>query len=205
MDKETVVWPIESYNGNKVPILHTCIRGHEWKAHPSNILAGHGCPICTGKGSKTHEQYLQQLKDIDATVTPKEEYRTAQSLLEHECLICSFVWKTTPSSVVNQRTGCPKCSKTGFNPGVPANLYYIKIGKYYKIGITNKTISDRFRSDNDKPIKVLMLKHFEDGRDAKAKESEILKEFSPVYAGKYLRSGGNTELFDWDILQLDNI
>jgi len=39
--------PIESVN---YPILHKCIRGHEWRAKPNTILNGHGCAECNRKG-----------------------------------------------------------------------------------------------------------------------------------------------------------
>lgn len=203
-EREASAWPLELYAGNKIKILHECIIGHTWSVAPSNVIAGHGCPICTGKGSKTNDQYLQQLKENDIIYRPLEPYKTALEPIIHECPECSFQWSVCPSAIINNRTGCPKCSVTGFNPGRPATLYYIKIGKYYKLGITNKSIPERFKADSDKEIIILWQKHFENGTNARQKEQEIIKQFQTCDVGKYLKSGGNTELFDWDILQMEN-
>lgn len=40
---------LEEYINSQTPILHRCSIGHEWKARPSNILRGRGCPMCVDK------------------------------------------------------------------------------------------------------------------------------------------------------------
>ncbi len=104
-------------------------------------------------------------------------------------------------------SGCPQCSLTGFNPMKKAILYYVSInyGQYYKIGITNSTVKNRFIGDTQN-IKEIKTWEYEVGIDAKHAESKILKQF------KYARHkgqdkplhNGNTELFTHDILLLDS-
>jgi hypothetical protein len=55
---------------------------HEWSASPSNLLAGKGCIKCstirgTMKRTKCHEDFLRDLKQIDNTIMPLEEYVNA--------------------------------------------------------------------------------------------------------------------------------
>ena len=77
--------------------------------------------------------------------------------------------------------------------------------QYYKIGITNRNFSDRFSKDKDKNIVLLLSKLYSNGYIAKKVEKFILTKFknSRINAPNLLNGGGNTELFNIDILRLD--
>lgn len=51
---------IDQYIGAEIKILHKCkIDGHEWHVLPSNILSGHGCPVCNAsRGEREIINYL---------------------------------------------------------------------------------------------------------------------------------------------------
>lgn len=50
---------VGSYRGNKAKIECRCrICGNEWKAAPSNLLSGYGCPRCARTGTSFMEQFL---------------------------------------------------------------------------------------------------------------------------------------------------
>ncbi len=103
---------------------------------------------------------------------------------------------------------CPICNNNaGFNPKKPAILYYLRIcsGSAYKIGITNRTVIKRFEASDLEKIEVLKIVRYENGYDARAEETRILREFKYAqYQGVSLLSSGNTELFDRDVLGLDD-
>jgi hypothetical protein len=90
----------------------------------------------------------------------------------------------------------------------PAKLYYLKIEAgdkaLYKIGITTRKISERFRGDLRK-IKRLKVWTFKKAADALTIERNILKHCADfLYVGPpILTTKGNTELFTADILALD--
>lgn len=146
LSREVEAYPLELYIDSRTPISHSCIEGHEWKARPSNILSG---------------------------------------------------------------SGCPTCSKSGFDINKPAILYYIKIvdsnDTFYKVGITNRTVAERFELDKDKSITVLLEKSFSRGIHARNEEQLILSKFTNerIHMPGLLKSKGNTELFKQDILKLD--
>ncbi|SMN17415.1 hypothetical protein CRYPA_1595 [uncultured Candidatus Thioglobus sp.] len=76
-------------------------------------------------------------------------------------------------------------------------------GKGYKIGITNRTVAERFAGETDK-LEVVKTWYYESGKDARDKEREVLIEFKPMkYIGEPLLSSGNTEIFSQDVLMLD--
>lgn len=199
---------LEEYTGALTSILHECTNGHQWRARPSCILTGRGCPKCHSfNKTKTTNEYKKELTDRSIDFQLIEEYITAKTPTLHQC-INGHIWKAIPDGILRGR-GCPSCAPTGFNPDLPGTLYYIKIEKFpesfYKIGITNNTISKRFEKDRDKTITVLLEKHFEKGSDASKEEKEILQKYKSFRqnAPGFLKSGGNTELFEEDILGLD--
>jgi len=92
-------------------------------------------------------------------------------------------------------------------------LYYLKItyrdSVYYKIGITNRTINERFKVRELEKIEVIKTWEFGKGYEAFEKEQQILKQYDKFrYKGKerILESNGNSELFIKDILpEIENI
>ncbi len=198
---ESDAFRIEDYSGAHTPILHECVHGHTWKAQPSSILNGSGCPICN-TSTKSHETYQNQVpyKVLD-------RYVNDYTKLRHECSE-GHVWDAVPGNIIRGH-GCPKCANYGFDRTSPAVAYYIKITKdnetYYKIGVTNSNVKNRFIHDRDKNIVTLMEKKFATGALAVEYEESILNKFEQhrINVPKWLRSNGNTELFEFDILELD--
>ena len=101
--------------------------------------------------------------------------------------------------------GCPKCRSSLIKEKLSL-LYYIQDldTGYYKIGITNKTIEERF--GKQERIKVIKTWQYENGQEAYDREQEILKEFSSariINESWENMSGGKTEFFTYDIMGLD--
>lgn len=92
-------------------------------------------------------------------------------------------------------------SKFTFQKNEPAILYYLEVTTgIYKIGITNRSVRERFYGDNDK-IKVLAEVHYLNGADAVSREKEIMEEFKEFkYNGPKILKRGNTELFTKNIM-----
>ena len=201
-NKEIDINYLEDYKGANISILHECIEGHIFKARPSNVLSGMGCPICSNRFTRTSKQYSNQI-----SFKILEDYIDTRTPILHQCTN-NHIWKAPPSNIL-RGTGCPSCSQSGFNNNKPAILYYIKITKndytYYKIGITNRTVKDRFINDSDKIIISLREIHYEIGQQAKEEEKRLLKKYKShrQYIPDFLKSGGNTELFKFDVLGLD--
>lgn len=106
---------LEEYINAKTLILHKCILHNiEWMALPTNILQGHGCWKCGNekigdKNSKSHEQYVEELKIINSNIEVIGTYVDANTPIEHKCKIDGYIWKTSPGNIL-YGTGCPKCS-----------------------------------------------------------------------------------------------
>lgn len=135
--------------------------------------------------------------------------------LDHTCKAtfrcqCGFRWEAFVKKVLH-KTGCPSCASRGFNKNSSAILYYLRIvdpvfGLFYKIGITNRTVEERFQSHDLSKITVINVVHYKHGVDALSAERSILKDYEEFkYRGEKILSSGNTELFTKDVLGLDCI
>ena len=156
---------------------------------------------------KTHEEYEMDIMERNLPIIPLEKYETAQTPITHQCFE-GHTWKAPPTRILSGK-GCPLCASYRFNVDIPAILYYIYIEKsnlqYYKIGITNSSIEKRFGPDYAY-IRVIQETLYDRGGDALAEERRILKKYSEHRQNipELLNSGGHTELFEFDVLGLDN-
>ncbi len=200
--------PLEDFIGTAHPIKHLCgTCDHIWVTKPSHVLSKHGCPNCADT-RKTTAEYKQELINLGIKYEVLEEYVMSHTPINHKCNKCKGIWKAQPSNIKNG-TNCPTCSDSNnFYTNNPTKLYYIRIdkdgNKYYKIGITCRDILKRFYKDKD-IITILHVEEFITGKYAYIKEREILQKFNNDLVGKsnILQNGGNTEIFNRDVLNLD--
>ena len=88
--------------------------GNQWLQKPNHILDGHGCKKCANKNNgiqkrKTTAQFCDELKNISKNIRIIGEYIGANKKILCECVKCGFIWEPIASSLVNNKTGCPKC------------------------------------------------------------------------------------------------
>lgn len=134
---------IGTYIDAKTKILHRCkVDGNEWLPQPASVLQGHGCPKCYFRKSssdrmKSHEDYLQELYEINKNIEPIEQYMGNDIKIKHRCFIDGNIWLVSPHMTLSG-TGCPKCalrSKTMSHKEYVCRLYDISphiivLGKY---------------------------------------------------------------------------
>lgn len=105
---------IGKYVNINTPILHKCkIHNVEWMAYPVSILRGSGCLKCGNekigeKFRKTHEQYIEEVKNISPHIVVLESYIDALTPILHRCTIHNIEWKAQPTSILNG-SGCYEC------------------------------------------------------------------------------------------------
>ena len=196
------------YINNYTPISFSCVNNHTWKTQPNHVLNNNTkCPLCINTSKRlTNEEYDQKLLELNVDFYRVDDYVASNINILHRC-IQDHEWYVRPSNALSGR-GCPKCSKYGFNPLDPAILYYIQVKDennivYFKIGITRNSIEYRFQHDRHKTISTILTKEFERGEDARNLERFVLKNSpnKPVTVPGFLNGGGNTELFDVNIIK----
>jgi hypothetical protein len=153
---------------------------------------------------KTTEEYK---KDVYSAVANEylvlSEYlgRSKKILMQHT--FCSNSYEVTPKDFLSGRR-CPYCTHYGFNFNKPAILYYLTLlvgdVEYFKIGITNNSISSRCSITEQKLITSSLSFNFKNGNEAYEAEQQLLKIFKKYrYTGDKILCSGNTEILTKDI------
>ena len=108
---------IGKFNGLQIPILHRCkLHKIDWMAKPDNILRGHGCIECgkekiRDKNCKTHEEYVDELNNINPDIIVLGMYINANTPILHKCLIDGHEWYAQPANILSGK-GCPQCNES---------------------------------------------------------------------------------------------
>ncbi len=176
-------------------------------------IQGQGCSECgllkqTGREANSLKQTLERFKEVHGTT------------YDYSKVSLKYVKDTTPVEIIckvhgsfsqtpqhhKRGHGCSACTKAGFDNTKPTICYYLSIndGEAYKIGVTNRTVQDRFCNIDIAKIKVVATFAHNTGLEALRQEREVLKKYKEhKYTGKDLLQSGNTELFNIDVLGLD--
>ena len=102
------------YVNSKTKIKCRCkIDGYEWEAIPNNLLSGQGCQKCgvksrVEKQTKNHENFLEEMKEINENIEILGEYVNTRTKIKCKCKLDGYEWEATPNSLLSER-GCPKC------------------------------------------------------------------------------------------------
>lgn len=103
------VFPVDEYKGARTSILHQCQHGHTWMASPTNILKGRNCPYCSGKGKRSHQDYVKAVELVHGDqITVVGIYTNNRTKIEHRCA-SGHVFMGLPNTV-KVGTGCPYCA-----------------------------------------------------------------------------------------------
>ena len=158
-----------------------CELGHVWSAEiKSRAIGGNGCPTCSNqkvlKGindlATTHPQIASEADGWD----PTEFVAGTKKRLPWKCS-SGHRWNAKGSDrTKGNETGCPTCSKTGFDPNDPGYLYFLGHPDWnmFQIGITND-FKIRFQRHRKNGWKLLELFGPVDGLLVKNWESSILR------------------------------
>jgi len=195
------------YNGNAEKVKIICKEHGDFYMSPNSHKAGRGCPKCgynviSEKGKLSQEQVILDFREVHGN---RYSYILVNyiSSSTNVRVICRHhgIFNITPNNHKMGR-GCPSCSKGGFDFTKPAILYYVKFNLYnlYKIGVTNSTVKRRF-GEEYKKIEVVRTIPFANGRKCQMVEQKILNRYRHRrYLGDPILKGGNTEIFDGNVL-----
>jgi hypothetical protein len=181
-----------------------CDQGHPYSAKWASFQQGSRCPECAGVAPLTHEYVASEFAKDRYTL--ESQYKNANTPLK---VRCDKGHPYCPSwANFQQGSRCPECAVTGYKKHKPGRLYYIRFDfpnglSLYKIGITNRTIGQRFANEPT-PYAVLLDRLYKDGSIPPQREDRIKKRHAKdQYTGPNLLVSGITECFTRDILKLD--
>lgn len=199
-----------TYKDMKTNVSVVCPIHGEFTQRPYDHLQGRGCKKCGGTNPLTTEEFIERAKQVHKN---KYDYSKSKYILndikvEIVCHKHGSFWQSAHAHL--NGSGCSGCNQSGFNTSKPGILYYLKITtddnqELYKIGITNRSVNERFRLQDLQKIEIVKQRRYENGQDAYDKEQEILKKYKKYkYNGPDVLESGNTELFTIDIREIKN-
>ena len=199
---------IKNYTTGKTKVAIICPIHGEFMQQLQSHSAGVGCRLCADMDlsvvhTLTTTKVLEQFEAVHGRKYDYSQVHYVDDSTNVE-IVCKEhgIFKQTPSNHKSGK-GCSACAVYGFNALRPAILYYLKVVNLgvtaYKIGITNKTVAERFGSDMQF-ITILKEWEYQVGADAHKAEQTILQlNREHKYKGPPLLRSGNTELFSTDI------
>lgn len=107
---------IGEYMGATHKTMHRCLLHNiDWEIAPTNALKGNGCIKCWKERKskslqKTHEQYVNEVSNINPNIIVMEKYINAKTPILHKCIIHNIEWKPYPEAIL-RGSGCPECGK----------------------------------------------------------------------------------------------
>jgi hypothetical protein len=202
------------YVNSSTNVCIVCPEHGEFWQTPTSHKNGGTCPKCRFlklglERRLEREDVIEAFKKVhgaDRYDYSNVEYVTGNDKIYIVCPEHGEFWQTPNMHKSGQ--GCPSCASFGFDPDKPAVLYYLRVEArnqtFWKIGISNREVMDRFRAPDRRLITILHEEWYDNGADALAREKAIKFAHNDCrYKGPDILSSGNTELFTRDVLGLD--
>lgn len=189
------------FRGNKSRVICRCdVDGFEWATPMEHLLGGTGCPQCSGQRRWTADERVEQINRQNNTrfIRWVDGYRSAKSRAVCRCFD-GHEWVANVSDLIHGGTGCPRCSKTGFNSSLPATLYILRseCGTMMKIGISNYYAQRHRRLERSTPFRwgCIELIHGDGALVASAEKGLLELTERVEFVEKF---DGHTEWRKWD-------
>jgi hypothetical protein len=103
------------YINKKTKIKFQCLIedcNYIWTTAPYSILIrGTGCPNCVDNSKKVTNEQLDIIL-VGRNIERLDCYINSYTHLNFQCLNkkCNHIWLSTPNSIINGKSGCPKCA-----------------------------------------------------------------------------------------------
>lgn len=194
------------YIDSKTKITITCPAHGDFEQLPAHHKKGHGCRLCAKLKSK--EQFIKDCLTVHGNTY---DYSQTKYYKDREEVVITCRKHGNFNQIASghlQGNGCPQCACAGFDKTKPGYLYYLKVvtennGTLYKIGITNRTVNERFSLQELTKIEIIKQKLYSVGFEAYDWEQKLIKKYKEFqYKGPDILSSGNTELFTEDIIAM---
>lgn len=165
--------------------IFQCEKGHQWSTSFSHLLRGACCPWCS-------KMYPYDLKRINDEIKIKNikclfYCGNVKGKSTFECE-CGQIWQTKATNVLN-RTGCPACSKSGYNPSKPGFLYLLQSenGLFVKVGITNNLTSRMTTLKRKTPFQFQLIDShkYSNGSLPPKLEKKLLKSYESAKLSEF--------------------
>lgn len=133
--KYTLLHRVSDDFGRRTKYMFKCnTDSYEWVATLESIDRGSGCPECAGQRRYTLEEVNKRIADVSGGDFTWDipEYTNSKSRVMLKCNVDGYEWETSVDKIVNNNTGCPKCSGVGrYTPdSITAAINDVSNGRY---------------------------------------------------------------------------
>jgi hypothetical protein len=216
--------------GTNTSIKWHCIDcDHTWVNTPNNVMnKNQGCPKCAGNMTITNQRVDDELNSYNSKLKRIGDYINASTSIDFVCTLCNTKIKINATRVLyNKQLTCRQCSinitrhkhKGGYNQELfnlhpelkttPARLYVVRASckndNFVKVGITTRSIKQRFSSMPYVVIQEIVYEHFTTLYAAFLLEQLILTETHPYKFYTNSKFNGYTECIQDNIVAIENI
>ena len=109
MNHPTLI-PLEEYKNGRTKIkIHCNVCNKDSSLLPSSLYMGHGCPTCRGTPRKTHDEFVEEMKNVNNNIEIIGVYKNSKTKLKVRCSVCGYEWESAPNTLLAHK-GCVKCS-----------------------------------------------------------------------------------------------
>lgn len=171
------------YESSTKKVIIVCPIHGDFKQTPSRHISGAGCQLCSiEKKSSNSIEFIEKAVRIhkDTYDYKNVNYTNSKEKIDILCHKHGSYFQTPTAHLSGQ--GCPSCANEKSMYDKYKNkttiLYYIKIGDFYKVGLTQTSVNKRFIKDIKRGINIQLLSYsiFDDGYEALLIEQRILDE-----------------------------
>lgn len=207
-------YSLVDYVNMNTKVIIKCSIHDEFEQLPAKHIKGQGCRKCwkgsTDKFVKLSSKIHNNFYDYSLV-----DYKGANIKVSIICPIHGQFWQA-PSNHINRQCGCYKCGKFGLNKQAwiqhckNTNNSYLYIIKCYdikeefiKIGITSKSVKNRYKSKLSLPYRYNVLKIIQDCPENIWNLEQTIKNRYIEYKYKpELKFGGDSECFKIELFNL---
>jgi len=197
------------YDGYEVPVTLVCDIHGEFLITPNKLLSRKvGCQRCSRRDSKAIFMQKASAVHADKYVDTAVVYITSRVKVCITCPKHGKFWQLPKTHLEGH--GCKLCGNAtpkGKYSSAPTILYYFKIKDVWKIGITTKSVAERYNKQDTFGISNIITWQFATGLEAYTYEQSIVSKYSKyAYTGTtpFTDGTGTTECFTVDIYKLHN-
>lgn len=195
----------EKYTGQKTKIDIECSTHGWFTTSAVEHKSGRGCGKCGMEAGwvkmlDTQEEFIEKARAMHGTLYDYSlvDYKNSGEDVEIICKVHARSFWQAPTNH-KSGSGCPACAAYGYDRTKPASLYILTAGNITKIGITNKTASDRAkRVSNSSGFEFTVHTEIrsEDGLRVCNTETSTLKWLRQNYKSVEAKFEGSTECFE---------
>jgi hypothetical protein len=171
--------PSQVIPGSNKKFTWKCPSGHLYIQSVNQRVNGQGCNICSGKkilkGFNDLESRFPDVAQEAFGWNPSEIFAGTHAKKNFRCFYGHF-YRAIVKDRTTKGSGCPICSKHGYNPGKPGFLYFLEHPRWgmLQIGITNN-VDQRTVEHKKKGWEIIEIRGPIDGLLAMNWESAILR------------------------------